>query len=302
VLLAALTLLLLAGCGGPSQPAQAASSFVLSQAGGVTVLAWTTQSGQVNGTYTVTTARTTQTAGVTGQQPDAGAVTLQIEGIGEMSGTVSGATMQTNGTGGNLTWYAATREQAAQIQSAYQAYQKVQADSSALQIVEGTPPNNSFPGYYQSAWQGAKQRVIDEQSALTLIQQQSDPLNRCMYLESFTANFPPADQDSELHLPFSLPGDTSAQAVVDRSDLSTTIALLSNDFQAAQALPLPLIRGLPLVWKIDAGPQLAQARQQLSSLQQTILSVAPKFPGKEKQAAQIQAQVAAIQKQHPCFG
>lgn len=303
-LVLAVLALLLVGCGSPSAKN---NSFVLSQASGVVFLDWTAgQSGQITGTYIVTSERstqiTTQTVSVTGQQSSTTQVTFQIGEIGEMSGTISGTTMQTSGAGGNLTWYAATREQYGQLQTVYFASQKVQNDVNDLQAIEGTPPNNSFPGYYQAALQGAQQRVKDEQSGLLSIQQQSDPFNRCLYLESFTANFPPADQDSELHLPYAQPGDPSAQAVVDRSDLATTITRLSTDFQAVQALPLPSIRGLPLPWNIDAGPQLTQAHQQLSELRQVILGVAPQFPLLEQQAAAIQTQVAAIRQQHPCFG
>src|SRR5258708_764616 len=174
----------------------------------------------MRGHYTVTTTQSTQdlTLTLTGQEQDAGHVTLAIAGTSEaMSGTVNGATMQTSGQGGNLTWYAASSEQFSQLQAAYRAYVNVQADLSTLQTVEGTPPNNSYPGYFQSALQGAQSRVKDEQASLTYIQQQQDALTRCMALSEFTANFPAASQDGELHLPYSTPGDTSGQAVVNRS-------------------------------------------------------------------------------------
>jgi hypothetical protein len=308
LVLAGLALFLLAGCGGGSAPpAQTStSSFVLSQAGSVAFLTWTTQSGSglLTGSYTATVpdSQNTRTASVTGQQPDASDVLLQIEAIGELSGTMQGTMMQTRGTGGTLTWYAATSHQYAEIQAAYWSSLKVQGDLDTLLTVEGTPPNDSYSGYYQAAVMQAQGRVQDEQASLTYIQQQQDAMTRCMALSEFTANFPPANQDQELQLPYALGSDQGPQAVVDRSTLSRAITQLATDFQAAQGNPLPQISGLSFAWKVDAGPQLAQARQQLDGLRQTILTVAPQFPPLEQQAAQIQSQEAAIQHQHQCFG
>jgi hypothetical protein len=297
----------LVGCGAaPSQPPQP-QSFLSSDTNGVALLTWTKadQGSQItSGSYETTTAQATQSEAVTGQQPDATHVTLQLADLGEAwTGTITGATLSiTTDTGSRETWYAGTSEQYSQLQALYHAYALVQSDLSKLASIEGAPPDNSYAGFYQSALQGAQNRVQDEQASLAYIQAQSDPLNRCIALESFSANYPPYDQDPELQLPFSQPSDQGPQPVVDRSDLSKVITTLSNDAKQAAALPVPAIQGLPLPWKADPGPQIAEARQQLQALKSVIFATAKQFPPLREAAQQIQAQEAMIAQQHQCFG
>jgi hypothetical protein len=77
---------------------------------------------------------------------------------------------------------------------------------------------------------------------------------------------------------------------------------LHQERQAAQRLPLPTLNGLPLAWKVDPGPQLAQAQQHLGDLKTAVFAVAPQFPPLRSQAQQIQDQVSAIKQVHQCFG
>ena len=295
----------LAGCGASSQPAP--QSFIASKSDGMALLTWITASQgsqSITGTYEMTTTQGTQKFALIGTQPDTTHVSLQIPDYGGevLTGTINGAMLQTTGAGDAQTWYAGTAAQYGQLQALYRASLQVQSDLSQLEAIEGTPPNNSFPGYYQSALQGAQNRVKDEQASLTSIEQQSDPLMRCAALSAFSADFPPANQDQELQLPFSQPSDQGPQPVVNRSDLAQAITTLGNDAKQAAALPVPAIQGLPLPWKVESGPQLTQARQQLDALHRVVFAVAPQFPPLRSQAQQIQTQEAAIQQLHQCFG
>lgn len=289
-------LLVVAACGPGQQPPQ---SFLLSTASQVAFLTWTNNGNTLSGSYSWTTAQGVEAMSFTGQQQGQG-VSLQI-GQG-MSGTLNGATMQEADSTGTFTWYAGTRQQYGQLQAAYRLSTKMQSEATALLNIEQAPPQNSSSGYFQAALQQARNRVNDEQNALTYIQNQQDALTRCMALEQFTANFPAAGQDSELHLPFSRPSDQSAQAVVDRSDLAQAINALSSDNQLQGQQPLPAIKGLTYPWKVDAKPTLDEARQLLSTLQAKVLAVGPQFPPLEQQAEGIQAQEAIVQRQHQCFG
>jgi hypothetical protein len=291
----------LTGCGSPS-PQQ---GFIWSGVDGVAFLTWANQNGQVSGTYSAETREGGQVSGlpVTGQQQDETHVSLRIPNMAQVTGTITGSTMKTtDATGDTVIWYAGTSQQYDQIQTAFQAFATVQDDLNTVLAVKVAPPDDSSPAYYQTAFQKAQDRVKKEQAFLDALEQQSDPLTLCSGLQEFSLDFPPANRDSVLQLPFWQPGDQGPQAVVDRSDLAETVTHLSNDAKRAANLTLPDIQGLPLPWKVNPQPSLRQGQQQLETLKSVVFAVAPQFPPLRAQAQQIQAQEATIKQAHQCFG
>src|ERR1700739_3411403 len=83
-------------------------------------------------------------------------------------------------------------------------------------------------------------------------------------------------QEKRFYRPFSL----SPFFLVERTKSfeRCTGATFTKSAQAAQRLPLPTLNSLPLAWKGDPGPQLAQGQQQLGDLRTAVFAVAPQFP------------------------
>lgn len=305
----------LAGCSSPSP-----QGFIWSSADGVAFLTWTSQNGQLSGTYSMATTNGLEDDTLVGQQQDANHVNLQIDSIIvnatlsgtlrqiiELNGSLAGSTMQTidTTTGDTRTWYAGTGQQYKQIQTAYRAFVQVQYDLHQVQGIELITPEDSSPNFYQAALSQAEGRVKDEQNSLAALQQQDNPTLLCSALEEFSLDYPPSSQDSMLQLPMWQPGDTSPLAVVDRSTLAHVTALLSIHGHKAQSLPLPAIAGLSLPWKIDLAQitqEQTRASQQLATLKSVILTVASQLSPLRAQAQQIQAQAASLRQEHQCLG
>lgn len=306
----------LIGCGSPSP-----QGFIWSSANGVAFLTWTSQNDQLSGTYALATADGQEEGRtLTGQQQDPTHVNLQVDvavvdtaGTGsvgqiiEMSGILAGSTMQTidTTTGSAQLWYAGTNQQYEQLQTAYQTFVQFHYDLFLFHAITLVPSEDSSPEEYQSALNQATGRVKDEQHALTALEQQHDPKQICNALETFSLDYPSPNQDSVLQLPMWQPGDTSPLAVVDRSALAHITTLLLIHGQQAQNLPLPVIAGLPLPWKMDSAQMIqaqVQARQQLAALKRVILTVASQLSPLRAQAQQIQTQVASLKQEHHCLG
>lgn len=294
-----LTVVLLVGCGGHT-PAASSRSFLYADRGTLAFLGWSGSSGR----YILNGSASAMRVGVQGNT-----YTFR-SGVGVLVGTLRENELVTPFTDGQNRvvqhrWYAGTEGEYRVLLSSLVAYQSVQKAQLDIQHLEGRVqlPDDSRPSYFQAAVRRARQRVLDERTALGGVKAAGNAT--CSTSRDFLSRFPLPSSDPVLQFPFSQQANFSSQAqeaqsVMNRSTVAHATQTLIVVYQRANALPLAHVAGLPVLWRTVPTREMQWGLQSVQVLAQEVQQDVPLYASLQQDAQQVRQQVEQIQQAAYC--